>query len=130
MFKKEVLLGNFVKKNKILNYLEYIHNTYKIQYKNLFIYNITENKDEYLVTFKIDSDKRFYLNEIKGSTILHYKRGCVFSINALNKFIEKETPNNTNVDWEIMNNKLIVTNKSEIVIYNINKIEDKGVLFN
>lgn len=135
MFKKEVILGNFVKKNKILSYLEYIHNEFFIQYKNLFVYNIENNVDEYFVTFKIESEKRNTYKNIKGCTIFHFKQGCVFSINALNQLIDTLNPNieykkDFQLDWENYSNKLIILVNDEYQIKNIDKIEDKSIFFN
>ena len=56
--------------------------------KKVHIYSIDSNKYEYIVTFKT-YDKEKYLKNIKKSTVLHLKNGCLFSINALNKLIEK-----------------------------------------
>lgn len=134
MFKKEVLLGNFIKKYKILSYLEYIHNEYGVPFNNLFVYEVEGNNFEYIVTFKIDTNKRHYVSEIKGGTILHFKRGCLFSINALNKLIDAIAPDvedkkDYELNWEEYNNKIILINKDEVSVKNINKIEDKGVFF-
>lgn len=134
MFKKEVILSNFVKKNKILSYLEYIHNVYKIPYYNLFVYEIEKNNEEYVVTFKIDTNKREIVSEIKGATILHYKKGCLFSINALNKLISKLSPTQQDnkdfeINWEEYTDKLITQISDEIKINTIKKIEDKSIFF-
>lgn len=134
MFKKEVLLSCFIRKYKIFNYLEYIHNQYDIPYNNLFVYEIEGNDYEYVVTFKIDTNKRHYVSEIKGATILHFKRGCLFSINALNKLIDELDPKvddkkNYELNWESYANKMILISGDEVTVKNISKIEDKGVLF-
>lgn len=134
MFKKEVLLGNFIKKNKILSYLEHIHNEFKIPYSNLFVYKINGNNTEYIVTFKIDTNKRFYINEIKGGTILHFKRGCLFSINAINKLIETEHPEvkdskTFELNWDEYTNNIILLKDEIVSIKKIEKIEDKSLFF-
>lgn len=134
MFKKEILLGNFVKKDKILSYLEFIHNKYSIPYYNLFIYDIENNKEEYIVTFKIATEKRFYVNEIKGAILFHYKKGCLFSINALNQLIKETYPNitdtkNVEINWLEYKDKLITIVEDKVSCKKIEKIEDKNLLF-
>ena len=66
---------------------------------------------------------------------MHVKNGCLFSINALNRLIEKEkgeeVPNNEYlVDWEKYKDKLIILTGGELSISKLSKIEDKSVFFN
>jgi hypothetical protein len=67
---------------------------------------------------------------------MHVKNGCLFSINALNKLIEKdnegsELPNNEFVvDWDKYKDKLIIITNGELSISNLSKIEDKSLFFN
>lgn len=134
MFKKEILIGNFIKKNKILSYLEYIHNTFHISYNSLFVYNIEDNNDEYIVTFKIDVNNKSKMTNVKGGTFFHFKRGCIFSINAINRMIENEASDIENkkdyeIDWSKYENTIITLHDDTVNIKKINKIEDKTVFF-
>ena len=134
MFKKEVILANFIKHNNVLSYLEKIHNEYGIAYRSIFVYNIDGNKSEYLVTFKIDANGKDIVNEIDGSTIFHYKNRCLFSINALNKLIlslckDIEKTNEYKLDWTKYEDKLITVSGQNISIKNIKKINDYNELF-
>ena len=55
---------------------------------------------------------------------------CLFSINALNKLIEKESGSNNKdyqVDWNQYKDKLIILTNGTLSIENINKIDDKCV---
>jgi hypothetical protein len=132
---KGVIVGIFVKKDKILSFLELLKNKFKIKSDKVFIHSIDTNKFEYLVTFKA-YDKDRYIKSIKGSTVMHVKNNCIFSINALNKLIEKEAidksiPNNEYIiNWERYRNKLIMVANGELYISNLEKIEDKSVFFN
>lgn len=132
---KGVIIGIFVKKDKILSFLELLKNRFKIKTDKVFIHSIDTNKFEYLVTFKA-YDKDRYIKSIKGSTVMHVKNNCIFSINALNKLIEKEAidksiPNNEYIiNWERYRNKLIMVANGELYISNLEKIEDKSVFFN
>lgn len=131
MLNKDVLIGIFVKKNKILSFLEFLKGKIKINLDRIFVYNIDMNSDEYLVTFKTNNKKK-YLQLIHYSTVMHVKNGCIFSINALNKMIEKENGSLDKeyvVDWDKMRDKLVILNNGNLKITNISKIEDKSLFF-
>lgn len=131
MLHKTILIGTFVKKNKILSFLETLKNDFNIPFKNIFIYEIDSNKKEYLASYKyID---RTILTKVSNSTILHVKNGCLFSINALNELIKKDDKNSDKlnkevvINWELYKNKLIILTNKELNINKISKIEDKCV---
>lgn len=131
MLNKDVLIGIFIKKNKILSFLEFLKGKININLERIFVYNIDTNANEYLVTFKTNNKKK-YLQLIHYSTVMHVKNGCIFSINALNKMIEKENGSADKdyvVDWSKMRDKLVVLNNGELKITNISKIEDKSLFF-
>jgi hypothetical protein len=100
----------------------------------VFGYDIDTNQSEYLVTVKtFDKDK--FIKKINNATVMHVKNGCLFSINALNRLIEKEkgeeVPNNEYlVDWDKYKDKLIILTGGELSISKLSKIEDKSVFFN
>jgi len=134
MTAKGVIIGIFVKKEKILSLLETLKNNYGINADKVFVHSIDTNKLEYLVTFKTYNKDKF-IKSIKGSVVMHVKNNCLFSINALNKLISKEAinksiPNNEYiVNWERYKNKLIMVTNGELSISNIDKIEDKSIFF-
>ena len=134
MEKKGFLIGVFVRKNKILSFIEELSNKYKVRGDRVFVFEIDTNDSEYLVTFKTyDKDK--FINKLVGSTVLHVKNKCIFSINALNKLIEyescNESVNNSEyiVNWNNFKNKLLLMANGKFSISNIIKIEDKSVFF-
>jgi hypothetical protein len=135
MTERGIIIGTFVKKNKILSFIETLKNEFGIRLEKLFIYSIDTNKREYLVTFKTFDKDRFIKN-LGNATVMHVKNGCLFSINALNKLIEKdnegsELPNNEFVvDWDKYKDKLIIITNGELSISNLSKIEDKSLFFN
>ena len=128
-----IIIGTFVKKNKILSFLETLRTGYSIRLDKVFVYEIETNQSEYLVTFKtFDKDK--FIKKISNATVMHVKNGCLFSINALNKLIDQEkgedVPNNEYlVDWEKYKDKLIILTGGELSISKLTKIEDKSVFF-
>jgi hypothetical protein len=134
MSKNGIIIGTFVKKNKILSFLEALRTLYGIRLDKVFVYEIDTNRYEYLVTFKtFDKDK--FIKKIRNATVMHVKNGCLFSINALNKLIDQEkgddVPNNEYlIDWDKYKDKLIVLTNGELSVSNLNKIEDKSVFFN
>lgn len=131
MLKKGVIIGTFVNKNKILSFLEELKNRFYINYEKIYVYSISSNDKEYLVTFKTyDKDK--FIKKLSNSTIMHVKNNCIFSINALNKLIElnydfeKEKPyNEVEINWDEYKDSLIIITNGELKISKLSKIEDK-----
>ena len=130
-----IIIGTFVKKNKILSFLVTLKHGFKVNLDKVFIYSIDTNKYEYLVTFKTYDKERFIKN-LSNATVMHVKNGCLFSINALNKLIEKENsdsdkPNNEYlIDWDKYKDKLIIQTNGELSLSNLSKIEDFSIFFN
>lgn len=130
-----IIIGTFVKKNKILSFLETLKHGFKVNLDKVFVYSIDTNKYEYLVTFKTYDKERFIKN-LNNATVMHVKNGCLFSINALNKLIEKENsdsdkPNNEYlIDWDKYKDKLIIQTNGELSLSNLSKIEDFSIFFN
>ena len=66
---------------------------------------------------------------------MHVKNGSLFSINALNKLIDREKdddekPNNEFVlDWSKYRDKLIIQVNGELRISNLKKIQDFMLFF-
>lgn len=129
-----IIIGTFVRKNKILSFLESLRGDYGIKLEKVFVYEIDTNQSEYLVTFKT-FDKDRFIKKISNATVMHVKNGCLFSINALNRLIEQEkgenVPNNEYlVDWNKYKDNLIILTSGELSISKLTKIEDKSVFFN
>ena len=135
MSKKGIIIGTFVSKTRILSFLETLRYKFNVKLDKVFVYTINTNTKEYLVTFKTyDKDK--FIKKLPGSTIMHVKNGCIFSINALNKLIEydygtaDEKPyNEIEVDWDSYKDKLIILTNGTLNINNLSKIEDKCSFF-
>ena len=132
---KGTIIGTFVKKNRILSFIEDLKNDFNVKLEKAFIYSIDTNKREYLVTFKT-FDKEKFIKNLSNATVMHVKNGCIFSINALNKLIERDNndkskPNNEfEIDWNLYKDKLIIVTNGELTISNLNKIDDKSLFFN
>ena len=133
MNKNSLIIGTFVRKNKILSFLEMLKSQYKVNIGKAFVYDIDTNQYEYLVTFKT-MEKDAFIGKLANATVMHVKNGCLFSINALNKLIETlndgDTPNSEFViDWSGYKDKLIIQTNGVLCISNITKIEDKSIFF-
>lgn len=135
MTERGIIIGTFVKKNKILSFIESLRNDFNVKLDKVFIYSIDTNAREYLVTFKT-FDKEKFIKNLNNATVMHVKNGCLFSINALNKLIERDNegsdkPNNEYiVDWGKYKDKLIIITNGELSISNLAKIDDKSLFFN
>lgn len=128
-----VIIGSFVKQNKILSFLEFLKNKLFLNLDKIFVFTMENNKTEYLVTFS-SSRKSKYLCKLHDTTILHTKNGCLFSINALNKYIEQNNPEKLphdkfEVNWDILKDTLLITTNGHLKITRLEKIKDKNILF-
>ena len=134
MSTKGIIIATFVRKNKILSFLERLRNEFKIGLSSVFVYKVDTNTSEYLVTFKA-FDRNEYIGKIENATVMHVKNGSLFSINALNKLIDREKdgdekPNNEFVlDWSKYRDKLIIQVNGELRISNLKKIQDFMLFF-
>jgi hypothetical protein len=134
MAERGTIIGTFVKKNRILSFLESIKNDFNIGLDKIFIFSIDTNNREYIVTFKT-FDKEKFIKNLNNATVMHVKNGCLFSINALNKLIEQEKKddneknNEVLIDWNQYKDKLIIVTNGELTISNLTKIEDKSIFF-
>ena len=133
--KKGVIIGSFISKDKVLSFLELLKYKFGVDLSKVYIYTISKNYKEFLVTFKTYNKDKF-IKKLYGSTIMHVKNGCLFSINALNRLIEmeydvkEEKPyNEVEIDWDFYKNKLIVLTNGKLNINDLSKIEDKCSLF-
>lgn len=128
---KRSIVGVYVQKSRILSFIETLRYKYKVKYKNIRIYELERNNKEYLVSIKT-YDKDRIVAELRCS-VFHIKHGCLFSINGLNKLIEKDCGNKKDLDcqinWEDYTDKLIVTQADELSVSTIKKVEDWSTFF-
>jgi hypothetical protein len=129
---KIFLIGLFARKNKILAELEYIKNKFNIKFEDIFVYEVENDDNEYLITFK--SKDKNDVNELKSSVVFHVKNKCLFSINALNKLISENSkdaniPNKEiKINWDKYENKLMVVDKEELSVRKLTKLDNKCLL--
>lgn len=127
MKNKNILIGVFTNKNKLLSLLERLKINFKVDLNKIRIFTIESKSYEYLITFQALSREPF-LKNIENSTVIHTKNGCLFSINALNKLIEGESGSINKdylIDWKKYKNTLLILTNGNLSINKINKVEDK-----
>ena len=126
---ENIIIGTFVKKVKILSFLEFLHNRFKININKAFIFTVEDNDKEYLVTFSVNRNNDIF-PKLHDATVLHVKNGCLFSINALNKYIEQVKDEYTdnvdyNVKWDDLKDILLITTNDMLKMPRLNKITDR-----
>lgn len=129
MNNNSIIIGTFVKKNKILTFLEFLRNKLSINIDRTFVFNVEGNEGEYLVTFSALKNNN-YFQHLHDATVLHTKNGCLFSINALNMYIDNQTNGNVNhcdfkVNWDELKDTLLITTNGNLKASKLYKIEDK-----
>lgn len=130
MQKKTILLATFVNPNYLDKFLNKLYRKFSIKKQSVFIFE-TEGED-YLLTYRIFlnlGQKIDIRNEFRKTIQVHKKSNTFFTINALNKLIEKEnnlTPGNIDyksheVDWTKYSDKIILLNNNELDILNLKR---------
>ena len=129
---KIITLASFVLNDKVESFKRYLNKRFKIPEDKLFIYSIEEETDKKIVTFRIylRDGKKINTSSFFPITIIVHKKGeCLYTINALNKLIEKETGSekgninyrNHQIDWDKYQGKILIVKSGELSIMNINR---------
>lgn len=129
--KNPTLICTFVNKSKIISFVNFVKN--KLHIKNVHVYSIETNKDEFIVLFNTFRKLRF-TGFLKYSRTIHFKNGSIFSINAINELIKKINGDDVDtskieLDWEKYSNKLIVLANGELKIDNIEPVNSIEITF-
>ena len=106
----KILLGTFTNKEKLKDFYERLEKFYSLKKENTFIFSINDS-DNLMVTFKLNSGESIKKNiksNLRGTIQIHKKGECFYTINALNKLIQKEfnlSEGNINyktytIDWD------------------------------
>lgn len=129
---KTIILASFVYPDRQDNFLRFLYKRYKVRRERVFIYDNIDGPKKNILTYKIflNQGERVDLNEFFPKTIIvHKKKECFYTINALNLLIEKLTPNDRgnidhkqiNVNWEDYQNKMLLSTNNDLIIYNIKR---------
>ena len=130
MQQKILLLASFLKAENLDNFLIKIKKKFGVKKENVFFFK-TENEG-YILTYKIhiDIDNKVDIKKELHKTIQVHKKGdTIFTINALNKLIERESGLGGNVNykeykinWDDYKNKIILLKGDNLEITNIERI--------
>jgi len=139
MLDEKIILAFFIKVNKIESFISFIKKKYNIEKNDIYLYNVQGNNDEYLITFRFDKCDKFLEHKDYGKPIhIHVKYSCLFSINALNKYIELNNEDiekgNFNykqfkIDWDKLKNKLLLIKNNNLKIDTLVKVKDLAKYF-
>lgn len=130
---KKLLLGAFVKRSEVEEFLTYLFEEFNIQANKVFLYQLIDEKDKYIITFYLflKDGLKINLKKYFHNTIPIHKRGeTLYTINALNKLIEIESggdKGNINyeqykIDWSKYQGNLILTNLDNLLFLKIKRI--------
>ncbi len=128
---KTLLLASFVEKDYLHKFLHNLSENHRVNKDKVFVFDL--NEDTYLLTYKIKIDLgvRFDIKRELHKTIqIHKKRQTFFTINALNRLIERDSglgSGNINhkehqIDWTKYENKLILLRGDKLEISDISRV--------
>lgn len=129
---KKMLLGNFILKEKVKGFLDYLEKTFDISKCDVFIYKI-EDTEKYFVTFRfvIDTDNKTNFKKYFPYSIpIHKKGDAYYTINALNRLIEKDFGveggnidyRSYEVDWSKYQGNIILLENDDLIYHNVCRI--------
>jgi hypothetical protein len=130
MQKKTILLATFVRPDYLEKFLNFLQKKFSIKKEGVFVFEVEENN--FIVTYKLylDFDQRFDIkSNLKNTIQIHKKNKTFFTINALNKLIEKESNSNIGnidykkyeIDWSKYEDKIILLKNNELDILDLKK---------
>jgi hypothetical protein len=128
---KTLLLASFVDKTNLSHFLNDLDVNHNIKNDKVFIYELNEHT--FLLTYKIKLDVgiRFDIRKELPKTIqIHKKKLTFFTINALNRLIERDSGldqgninhKEYNIDWTMYENKLILLKGDKLEISDISRV--------
>lgn len=130
--KNNLLLVTFLNSNTLNGFLRFLYKKFGIKTRSVFLFKSINDEDKIFATFKvfINEEEKMDLKSIFRNTSLIHKKGTTFyTINALNKLIEREydlIPGNINykeysIEWEKYENTFILLQNDELVIKPVEK---------
>lgn len=128
----KILLGTFTNKEKLKDFYERLEKFYSLKKEKTFIFSINDS-DNFMVTFKLDSGeniRKTIKSNLRGTIQIHKKGDCFYTINALNKLIQRDfnlSEGNIDyksytIDWDKYQNKLLLIKDDNLVIQDIKKV--------
>ena len=129
---KSSLVCTFIDKKSLEKIYLNLKKGFGVDIEKIFIFNIEDN-DRYLITYKVFLDyeqRKDFKKRMKNTFPIHKKGKTFFTINGLNKLIEKIyklTPGNINykdyqINWSEYKNKLIMIKEKNLYILNLDRV--------
>lgn len=129
---KKLLIASFVYKKNIKEFLPYIEKEFKIDPKKVFIFENLNDDTQFITTFYIEIPigERINLKDyFRNALIVHKKKDTFYTINALNKLIERDynlEKGNIDykrwaIDWNAYRDKLIVNSNNNLVLIGLKR---------
>lgn len=130
---KTLLLATFIFPERLEWFLSYLEGKFNIPKEKVFIFENLDDEAKVIVTFKLvlRDGKRINLKKYFPNAIPIHKKGtAIYTINALNKLIEKESGleagnidyKKYKIDWDKYQDSLILNNGGELTIYKIKRV--------
>lgn len=130
MEKKVILLATFLTKDYLNGFLYKIYKKFGVKKKSVFLFETEEG--DLILTYRLflEFDQKLNIRKELPKTIQIHKKGTTFfTINSLNKLIERDfnlTGGNVNyskyeVDWDKYKNCLISLKNNNLEILGLNK---------
>lgn len=130
---KKILLASFIFPERLEWFIGYLDTKFNIKKDKIFCYKNLNDESKLIITFKVsvpDNKKLGLKNLFPSAIIIHKKGTAIYTINALNKLVETKIPNSignidyksVKIDWSEYQNKLILIDNTELVIYPIERI--------
>jgi len=129
---KTILLASFIFTERLDWFLGYLQKKFGIQKEHVFCYSNLDDATRLILTFRLSiPDSGINLKEFFPSAIIIHKKGdAIYTINALNKLIEKQLGVSVGnidyksilIDWSAYQNNLILIKDNELVILNIKRV--------
>ena len=131
--KSNLLLVTFLNSNTLDSFLRFLYKKFGIKKRSVFVFKSLNDEDKIFATFKIflNEEEKMDLKSVFRNTSLIHKKGSTFyTINALNKLIEKEydlVPGNIDykqysINWDNYQNTFLLIQNDELVIKPVEKL--------
>lgn len=129
---KTILLASFIFPERVDWFLSYLEAKFSITKDKVYCYKNLEDESKLIMTFKLVVPEGKYLNlkDLFPNAVTVHKKGTTFyTINALNKLIDKKMGGVGNIDyksvkidWEEYQNKIIMINGNDVGIFPIERV--------
>jgi hypothetical protein len=130
MQKKVILLATFINNEHLDNFLYKIYKTFGVKKQSVFLFETNDN--QLILTYRLflEFDQKLDIKKELTNTVQIHKKGTTFfTINSLNKLVEKEyniSKGNTDysqyeIEWSKYENTMISLKNDVLEILPLNK---------